>query len=85
MTASFNRSAGQELIAAARKLAEVTNLGGAFLDEYEAWEAQIKRHPLSWIIVPVWDSMPRPIVGQSTLCCCPPSIADYEIDRDQAR
>jgi hypothetical protein len=44
---SFNRHAGQELIDAARKLAEVANLGGAFLDEYEAWEAQIKRHPLS--------------------------------------
>ena len=47
MTVSFNRSAGQELIAAARKLADVANLGGAFLDEYEAWEAQIKKHPLS--------------------------------------
>jgi hypothetical protein len=47
VTVSFNRSAGQELISAARKLAEVANLGGAFLDEYETWEAQIKRHPLS--------------------------------------
>jgi hypothetical protein len=47
VTVSFNRSAEQELIAAARKLAEVANLGGAFLDEYEAWEAQIKKHPLS--------------------------------------
>lgn len=47
MTVSFNRSAEQELIAAARKLAEAANLGGAFLDEYEAWEAQIKKHPLS--------------------------------------
>jgi hypothetical protein len=44
---SFNRSAGQELIEAARKLAEAANLGEAFLEEYEAWEAQIKRHPLS--------------------------------------
>jgi hypothetical protein len=47
VTVSFNRSAGQELIAAARKLAEVANLGGALLDEYEAWEAQIKKLPLS--------------------------------------
>jgi hypothetical protein len=44
---SFNRLAELELIAAARKLAEVANLGGAFLDEYEAWEAQIRQHPLS--------------------------------------
>lgn len=47
MTVSFNRSAGQELVAAATKLAEVANLGGAFLNEYEAWEAQIKQHPHS--------------------------------------
>lgn len=47
MTVSFNRSAAQELIAAALKLAEVANFGGAFLDEYEAWETQIRKHPLS--------------------------------------
>ena len=47
MRVSFNRYANQELIEAARKLAEVANLGEAFLDEYEAWEAQIRRHPLS--------------------------------------
>jgi hypothetical protein len=39
--------AGQELIAAARTLADAANLGGAFLDEYEAWEAQVKEHPYS--------------------------------------
>jgi hypothetical protein len=44
---SFNRFAEQELIAAARHLATAANLGGAFLDEYEAWEVRIKRHPLS--------------------------------------
>jgi hypothetical protein len=44
---SFNRLADQELVAAARELADAANLGAAFLDEYEAWEAQIKAHPLS--------------------------------------
>ena len=46
MNVSFNRLAEQELIAAARYLAPA-NLGGAFLDEYEAWEARIMQHPLS--------------------------------------
>lgn len=47
MTVTFNRLAEQELIAAARHLADTSNLGDAFLDEYEAWEARIVRHPLS--------------------------------------
>lgn len=47
MKVSFNLLAEQELIAAARKLADAANLGGVFLDEYEAWEAQIKEHPYS--------------------------------------
>jgi hypothetical protein len=47
VTVSFNRLAEQELIAAARHLADVANLGDAFLDEYEAWEARIVRHPRS--------------------------------------
>ena len=47
MKVSFNRLAEQELIAAARELAAVANLGAAFLDEYEAWEAQVKEHPFS--------------------------------------
>jgi hypothetical protein len=44
---SFNRLAEQELIAAARNLADEANLGGAFLDEYQNWEAQIAKYPLS--------------------------------------
>jgi hypothetical protein len=44
---SFNSLAEQELIAAARELADSASLGGAFLDEYEAWEAQVKEHPYS--------------------------------------
>jgi hypothetical protein len=44
---SFNRLADQELVAAARELAGAANLGSAFLDEYEAWEAQIKAQPRS--------------------------------------
>jgi hypothetical protein len=44
---SFNRLAEQELVASARELADAANLGAALLDEYEAWEAQIKAHPLS--------------------------------------
>lgn len=47
MKVSFNRLAEQELIAAARRLADAAKLGGPFLDEYEAWETQIKQHPLS--------------------------------------
>lgn len=48
MKVSFNRLAEQELIAAARHLAEVANLGSAFLDEYETWENQVKQQPLSY-------------------------------------
>jgi len=44
---SFNRLAEQELISAAKRLSEAANLGGAFLDEYETWEAQVRQHPLS--------------------------------------
>ena len=47
MKVSFNRLADQELVAAARKLADAAHLGAAFLDEYEAWERQVKDHPLS--------------------------------------
>jgi hypothetical protein len=47
MKVSFNRLAAQELIGAARKLADAANLGAAFLDEYETWEAQVKEYPLS--------------------------------------
>ncbi|MBC7366969.1 MAG: type II toxin-antitoxin system RelE/ParE family toxin [Undibacterium sp.] len=46
MKVSFNRLAEQELIAAARYLDAESGLGGAFLDEYETWEAKIKRFPL---------------------------------------
>ncbi len=45
MTVSFNRLAEQELIAAARYLQTEARLGAAFLDEYEAWEEQVKRFP----------------------------------------
>ena len=47
MKVSFNRLAEQELVAAARELTDAANLGAAFLDEYEAWETQVKQHPLS--------------------------------------
>ncbi len=47
MTVTFHRLAEQELIAAARHLATAANLGDAFLDEYEMWEARIVRHPFS--------------------------------------
>ena len=47
MKASFNRLAGQELIAAARYLQTEAGLGGAFLDEYETWEARALRFPES--------------------------------------
>jgi len=47
---SFHRLAELELIAAARQLATTANLGVAFLDEYEAWEARIKRHPFSCLV-----------------------------------
>jgi len=45
--ATFNRLAAQELIAAARYLQTEANLGGAFLDEYESWEARVLRFPES--------------------------------------
>ncbi len=45
MKVSFNRLAEQELIAAARYLDAESGLGAAFLDEYEVWEAQVKRFP----------------------------------------
>lgn len=45
MNVSFNRLAGEELIAAARYLDHEAGLGSAFLDEYEAWEAKIKQFP----------------------------------------
>ena len=47
MRVSFNRLAEEELIAAARYLDVEAGLGGAFLDEYEAWETKVKRFPAS--------------------------------------
>ena len=47
MKVSFNRLAEQELIAAARYLQAEAGLGGAFLDEYQAWETRVKRFPAS--------------------------------------
>ena len=47
MKVTFNRLAEQELIAAARYLQAETNLGSAFLDEYEVWEARVCRFPES--------------------------------------
>lgn len=47
MKATFNRLAMNELIAAARQLDLAAKLGHAFLDEYETWESQVKRFPLS--------------------------------------
>lgn len=47
MKVSFNRLAKQELIAATRYLEAKAGLGGAFPDEYEAWETKVKRFPLS--------------------------------------
>jgi len=41
--ASFNRLAEAELIAAAQRLDAEARLGHAFLDEYETWEAQVRR------------------------------------------
>ena len=43
MKVTFNRLAMDELIAAARDLDLKAKLGQAFLDEYEQWEAQVKR------------------------------------------
>lgn len=47
MKASFHRLAEAELIAATRNLEAEAKLGHAFLDEYENWELQIRRFPLS--------------------------------------
>ena len=47
MRATFNRLAVQELVEAACYLHVEANLGGAFLDEYEAWEARVLRFPKS--------------------------------------
>lgn len=47
MRVTFNRLAAQELVAAARYLQTEANLGAAFLDEYEKWEAKIVRFPAS--------------------------------------
>lgn len=47
MKASFNRLAEQELIAAARYLQAEAGLGGAFLDEYAAWEGRTLQFPES--------------------------------------
>ena len=47
MKATFHRLAETELIAAARDLNAKTKLGYAFLDEYENWEAHIRRFPLA--------------------------------------
>jgi len=45
MKVSFNRLAAQELIGAARKLADAANLGAAFLDEYETWKPRLRSIP----------------------------------------
>ena len=45
MKVSFNRWAETELIAAARYLEAERKLGGAFLDEYAAWEKHVKQFP----------------------------------------
>lgn len=47
MKVSFNRLAEAELIAAARYLDAERSLGSAFLDEYEAWEKQLRAFPES--------------------------------------
>ncbi len=47
MKVSFNRFAERELIAAARYLQSEASLGREFLDEYEAWEARVRRFPKS--------------------------------------
>ena len=47
MKASFNRLAEQELIAAARYLQAEAGLGDELLDEYEEWEARVRRFPKS--------------------------------------
>ena len=45
MKVTFNRQAEAELISAARYLEEERRLGGAFLDEYVAWEKQVAKFP----------------------------------------
>ena len=45
MRATFNRLAAQELVAAAQYLQAEAHLGGAVLDEYEAWETRVLRFP----------------------------------------
>ena len=47
MRVTFNQLAAQELVDAARYLHAEANLGGAFLDEYESWEARVIRFPKS--------------------------------------
>lgn len=47
MNVAFNRLAEAELISAARYLEAERSLGGAFLDEYAAWEAQVRQFPES--------------------------------------
>lgn len=47
MKVTFNRLAMDELITAARQLDLKIKLGHALLDEYGAWEIQVKRFPNS--------------------------------------
>ncbi len=47
MKVSFNRQAEAELISAARYLESERRLGGAFLDEYEAFQKQVSLFPES--------------------------------------
>jgi hypothetical protein len=47
MKVRFHPLAEHELTAAALFLEKEAELGGAFLDAYEAWEAQIREHPES--------------------------------------
>lgn len=47
MKVSFNRFAEQELVAAARYLHAEAGLGEEFLNEYQEWEAQVRRFPKS--------------------------------------
>lgn len=46
MKVSFNRLAEQELIAAALQFEAEAHLGAAFLDEYQAWEKQVRAFPV---------------------------------------
>ena len=45
MKVTFNRQAEAELVSAARYFETEKKLGEAFLDEYEAWENQVRRFP----------------------------------------